>query len=102
MKLMTKALLERFKQVGDQDVEDPIVVAKYFNPCGSQTWYATAYYPETNVIFCFLDAAPPMEPEWGYSSLDEFAQPLPPFGLPIERDLHWQEKRFSEITLSWA
>ena len=30
MKLMTKALEKRFAQVGRQDVEDPIVIAKYF------------------------------------------------------------------------
>jgi len=92
---MTKALEKRFAQVGDQDVPDPIVVAKYFNPCGAQTWYATAYYPEDNVIFCYVTGVP--FPEWGYSSLDEFAQPLPPFGLSIERDMYWTEKRFSEL-----
>lgn len=98
MKLMTKALEKRFKQVGEQDISDPIVIAKYFNPCGAQTWYATAYYPEDERIFCYVTGM--AFPEWGYSSLVEFANtPLPPFGLTIERDLHWTEKKFSEVNL---
>ena len=98
MKLMTKALEKRFAQVGDQDVSDPIVIAKYFNPGGSQTWYATAYQPEDNIIFCYVTGM--YVDEWGYSSLTEFANtPLPPFGLTIERDLRWKEKRFSELNI---
>jgi len=103
MKLMTKALEKRFAQVGRQDVEDPIVIAKYFNPCGSQTWYATEYYPDCNDCFGYLDQQGPGECEWGYFSLTEFAQtPLPPFGLTVERDLYWTEKPFSEVKLSWS
>jgi len=47
MKLLTKGLLERFAKVGRQEeTADPIVVAKFFNPTGAGTWYATEYDPE--------------------------------------------------------
>lgn len=39
MKLMTKTLEERFAQVGSQAEEkDPLILAKFFNPCGAGTW----------------------------------------------------------------
>ena len=49
---MTKALEKRFEQVGEQyDKENPIIVAKFFNPVGSQTWFATEYNPETKICY---------------------------------------------------
>ena len=54
MKLLTKQLEKRFAQVGRQeDVKDPLVIAKFFNPAGSGTWYATEYYPDDRVFFGF-------------------------------------------------
>ena len=42
MKLLTKELLVRFAKVGRQEeVHDPLVIAKFFNPAGAGTWYAT-------------------------------------------------------------
>jgi len=36
MKLITPELIARFKEVGDQsEIEDPIVIAKFFDPVGS-------------------------------------------------------------------
>jgi hypothetical protein len=38
MKLLTKKLENRFAQVGKQvETEDPIVIAKFFNPTGAGT-----------------------------------------------------------------
>ena len=45
MDLTTKALEAEFKKIGRQEsVNDPIVVAKFFNPAGQGTWYATEMY----------------------------------------------------------
>lgn len=44
MELMTKELEVRFNEIGSQQfTQAPIVIAKYFNPAGSGTWYATEY-----------------------------------------------------------
>ncbi|MFO7682231.1 MAG: DUF2958 domain-containing protein [Chloroflexota bacterium] len=97
MKLMTKSLEKRFAQIGEQqDTDDPIIVAKFFNPCGAGTWYAAAYYPEERVIFCYASIFGDYNDEWGYTSLAELESYKGPFGLGIERDLYWQEKRASE------
>ncbi len=94
MKLVPKALEKRFLQVGSQEHDpDPIVIAKFFNPSGSGTWYATELL-QNRICFGFVDL---LEQEWGYFSLEELETiKCPPFNLPIERDLYCGEKRISE------
>lgn len=103
MKFITKQLKKRFAQVGEQEGEkDPLVIAKFFNPCGATNWYAIAYYPDRNICFGYVEALLP-EPhndEWGHFSIDELeAVTVPPFGLHLERDLHFKECRFSELNV---
>jgi len=98
MKLMTKELEARFKEVGSQeDNEDPIIIAKYFNPSGAGTWYATEYNPEERIFFGYVSIFGDLNDEWGYFSLDELESFKGQFGLGIERDLYFGEKRASEI-----
>ena len=55
MRLLTKEILEQFERTGKQDNNpDPIVVAKFFNPCGCQTWLATEYYPEERLFYGYV------------------------------------------------
>lgn len=98
MKLITKELEERFKEVGSQDgIKDPIVIAKFFNPSGAGTWYATEYDPRTKTFFGFVSLFGDENDEWGYFSLDELESVKGPFGLGIERDLYCGEKKMSEL-----
>lgn len=98
MKLMTKELPKQFEKVGRQeDIKDPIVVAKFFNPAGAGTWYATEYYPEDKEFFGFVSIFGDHNDEWGYFSLDELEKYQGKFGLGIERDLYFDEKRMSEV-----
>ena len=94
MKLMTKQLEQRFKEVGSQeDIKDPLVIAKYFNPTGAGTWYATEYNPEQRLFFGYVSIFGDINDEWGYFSLDELESFKGQFGLGIERDLYFTEKR---------
>lgn len=99
MKLINQALIKRFKEVGRQVKEsDPIVVTKFFTPSGGATWYATEYIPEENVCYGYVCGLG--TDEWGYFSIDELESiKCPPFGLPIERDLYFDECRFSQLKL---
>ena len=100
MKLMTKQLEERFAQVGKQeDAKDPLVIAKFFNPAGAGTWYATEYHPDDRVFFGYASIFGDHNDEWGYFSLDELESYKGPFGLGIERDLYWTEKRASQVDI---
>ena len=98
MKLLTKALEKRFTKVGSQEnVKDPIIVAKFFNPTGAGIWYATEYDPKTRNFFGYVSIFGDWNDEWGYFSLDELENYRGRFGLGIERDLYFQEQRASQV-----
>jgi hypothetical protein len=90
MKLLTKELQARFAKLGRQeDSIDPIVVAKFFNPTGAGTWYATEYDPESKEFFGFVSIFGDWNDEWGSFSLAELENYQGKFGLGIERDLYF-------------
>lgn len=95
MKIMAKALQQRFSQIGSQEKSaDPVVVAKYFLPGHSATWYATEYDPIQEIFFGYVTGL--QENEWGYFSKVEMEHIRSPhLNLPIEQDLFCGEKRLS-------
>lgn len=98
MRLMTKQLEKRFLKVGNQsELEDPVVIAKFFNPCGGGTWYATEYDPKDKIFFGYASIFGDWNDEWGYFSLEELESFQGPFGIGIERDLFFDEKPFSQV-----
>ena len=98
MKLMTKQLEKRFSQVGSQaDAQDPLILAKFFNPAGAGTWYATEYDPKTRLFFGYVSIFGDWNDEWGSFSLDELEGYRGRFGLGIERDLYFEEKPASQV-----
>ena len=99
MKLLTKAIEKRFTQVGSQEnVKDPIVIVKFFNPQGAGYWFATEYDPKDKIFFGYVSifGVNTMD-EWGSFSLKELEDYKGKFGLGIERDLHFDETPMSEI-----
>ncbi len=101
MKLLTDTLKQRFAEIGEQrDTDDALVIAKFFNPYGAATWYATAYYPDENICFGYITGLVPGGDEWGYFSITELESvKIPPFNLSLERDLYFEECRFSELDI---
>lgn len=98
VKLLTNEILERFKKIGRQDdTNNPIVVAKFFNPTGAGTWFATEYDPEERIFFGYVSIFGDYNDEWGYFSLDELESYRGRFGLGIEREIHWTPKRAKEV-----
>ena len=98
MKLITKSLEARFAQVGRQeDVKDPMVIVKFFNPTGAGTWFATEYDPQDRIFFGYVSMFGDWNDEWGYFSLAELEAYKGPFGIGIERDLHFDERPASEV-----
>ena len=98
MKLLTRALQKRFAAVGSQEeAADPLIIARFFNPCGAGTWYATAYDPETRVFFGYVSIFGDHNDEWGSFALDELQAYKGPLQIGIERDLYFEERRASEV-----
>jgi hypothetical protein len=95
---MTKELEKRFAQVGSQEhIKDPVIIAKFFNPAGAGTWYATEYDPKEKMFFGYVSIFGDWNDEWGSFSLEELESYKGPFGLGIERDLYWHEVRASTV-----
>lgn len=99
MKILTKAIEKAFEKQGDTShlkADQIKVVCKLFNPCGAGTWYL--YERESEDIFmAFCDLGDPQFAELGRVSLSELLSVRLPFGLTIERDLHWTPCLLSEV-----
>lgn len=98
MKLLTKELLRRFAEAGRQESEaDPLIIAKFFNPAGAGTWYATEYDETEKMFFGYVSIFGDSCDEWGSFSLEELTSFTGKYCLGIERDLYFGEHRFSEV-----
>jgi hypothetical protein len=98
MKLLTAILIKRFAQIGSQaNRKDPLVIAKFFNPAGAGTWYATEFDPESRTFFGYVSIFGDWNDEWGSFSLDELENYRGRFGLGIERDRFFTERPASQV-----
>lgn len=95
MNLLNQTLLSRFKELGKQDIKDPLIVTKFFAPWTYWTWYATSYDEVEGRFFGIICGS---NIELGYFSMQDLKGLRGPMGLSVERDLYWKEKRLSELT----
>ena len=90
MKLLTKALRNKIPPLYAQDGKglEAIVYVKFFNPCGSWTWYVTEFDGEDT----FFGLVCGFENELGYFSLSELESVKGKLGIGIERDLYFESQ----------
>jgi hypothetical protein len=97
MKLMTKEIQKKFetKPIGSGESLglNAEVVVKFFTPWSNWTWYATEFDGKDE-FFGLVDG---FEKELGYFYLSELESLSGPFGMKIERDLHFGNKKLSEL-----
>jgi hypothetical protein len=98
MMLLTKSIKNKLPKLYSQEnIKDPIVQVKFFDPTGSFTWYATEFDGEDSFFGkVFSEMCP--EGELGYFSLSELQSVRCRFGLGIERDLHFTPKPLSQCS----
>jgi len=92
MKIITKEIADAFKKqgyTGDKEAKDIKIVLKLFNPCGAGTWYLYEKEDE-DTYMCFANLGDPMFAECGSVSMSELMSLRLPFGLHIERDMHFK------------
>ena len=96
MKLLTKEIRKKLPPLYSTEevpTGEKVCVVKFFDPCGSWTWYAVEYDGK-DLFFGLVDG---LEMEWGYFSLSELAAVKGPFGLGIERDLYFGMPKMKDI-----
>lgn len=83
-----KILIQEYRKPYEE--KSHLALVKYFNPCGSATWWVSEYDPE---LERFFGKAEIQFKELGYMSEPEMREiRAPPFGLPLERDLWFTPK----------
>ena len=87
MELLTESLREQLLANGANPDRDHPPRVKFFNPCGLGTWLFSELADDGDTLFGLCDLG---EPELGYASLAENSSVRLPFGLGIERDVHFE------------
>ncbi len=99
MKLLTETLKKEIPALYSTEsisMSEKEVVAKFFNPVGAGTWYVIEG-EEQDGDFIFFGLVDLHETEFGYFSLRELESVRLPFGLHIERDIHFSRTKVQEI-----
>ena len=102
MQLLTKALEGRIPPLYATDgvaFDAKTIVAKFFDPCGSWTWYVAEGERQDDGSFLCFGLVHGHEREWGYFSLAELEAVRGPLGIGIERDLHWEPRKLTKAEL---
>lgn len=102
MKLLTKAIEKQLAKypIYSQDGKggEAQIICKFFNPCGSQTWYVLEGEKQSDDYILFALYESMGEREYGYVSLNEIQSVRNRlFGLGIERDMYFTPCKVSEI-----
>ncbi len=94
MQLLTKELTSKLPFLYTQeDIDDPMVICKFFAPWANGSWYAIEFDGK-DTFFGFVVG---WESELGYFSLSELQDFKGPLGLSIERDMYFRPCKLSEI-----
>lgn len=97
MKLLNDSIKQTFPKLYSQDGKgyDALVHVKFFNPCGAATWFMTEGEEQENGDWLFFGWATlnGVEGELGYTTLSQLESVRLPFGLTIERDIHFVANR---------
>ena len=90
MILITKAIEKAIPALyanDGKDHKDIKVAVKFFNPCGSQSWFITEGEKQSDgdwMLYGYVTGTPVAE--WGYTLLSTLEDVKLPFGMGIERD----------------
>jgi len=85
------------KLYAQENVKDPTVWMKLFTPWTSWTWYITEG-EDRDGDYLMFGYTIGQEREWGYISLNELSSVTGPYGLKIERDIHFTPKPRSQVS----
>ena len=96
MKLLTKEITKKAQKQYDRgsDINNQMVVAKFFDPMGSWKWYLMNLAEDGDYAWGIVKG---FEVEMGSFSMNELQNVKLPFGLGIERDMYFEPIKASEL-----
>ena len=95
MKLLTKEIKEQaIKQYDEGSDMEQMVVAKFFNPVGSWTWYLMNMADNGDYCWGIVDG---FAVEMGSFSISELEEQKLPLGMTIERDTLFEPMRAKDV-----
>ncbi len=98
MRLLTEQLEKRFAEVGSQQgVEDPLIIAKFFDPVRWDIWYATEYDPTDQTFFGYVTTFGRQSDAWEYFSMEDLTSYDAHYDVAVVRDPDWTECRASKV-----
>lgn len=98
MKLLTREIEQSLPPLrSTEKVADPLVVVKFFNPVGSWTWYVLEGERQPDGDWRFYGLVDGDSKELGYFCLSELEALRLPYGLTIERDIHFTPQPLSNF-----
>jgi Protein of unknown function (DUF2958) len=103
MKLLTAEIIKRLEKTplySTEKIDVAPVLVKFFNPCGSGSWYVLEAEKREG-DWLFFGLADLHEKELGYFCLSELQSVKLRFGLKIERDMYFDnmvvDKQTNEV-----
>ena len=101
-KLLPKEIRDEIPPLyGNEDVDDPIVVCKFFTPDSNWTWFVLEGEEQEDGDWLFFGLVFGFEDELGYFTLSELEGAKGPHGMSIERDKRFKPKPLSEVWDRW-
>ena len=100
MKLLTKEIEKKLEKAPirskDGQGKNAEVICKFFSPWGNWTWYVLEgeRYDNDWEFFGYVESD---FPEYGYFTLSELESVVGPFGLKIERDIHFIPCKLGDV-----
>lgn len=97
MKLITQEMRKKTPALRDQaevGLDNLVLHYKLFTPWANWTWYIAEADYETGECFGLVEG---LETELGYFDLNELMEIRGPVGLKIERDMHFEPKKYYDI-----
>lgn len=92
MKILTKAITSKIPKLYSTekiDLKDKKIVCKLFTPWAGWTWYVVEGDLQPDGDWLFWGLVDGFEKEWGYFTLSDLLKLKGPYGLRVERDLHF-------------
>lgn len=98
MPLLTDELRAQLPKLFDQvNTPDPMVYAKFVTPDSCWTWYVSEGEEVDGDFVVFAFVVGYALKQWRHFKLSELEGVRGDLGLPIERDLHFEPRPFSQV-----